>query len=202
MVPGQVAEGTRGAMRPVARKLHALGLTANAVTVAGFLITVAGAFLLGTQRPLAALLVLVFGTLADSLDGAIARVSGGGTKFGAFLDSILDRLSDAAILGAAILLGFTRNDPLLIWGGLIGLVASLQVSYVRAKAESLGVSATVGLAPREARLSILLAGVAGWALLQTPQLFSAAVLVVAIISTLTLIQRAVFVGRALKNEGR
>lgn len=201
VIPTSVAEGARGGLAPVARRLAALGVTANTVTFLGFALSIAGAALVAASQPLAALAILVVGSLCDTLDGAIARATGGGTKLGAFLDSTFDRLSDGAFFGAAAALG-AATDPLLFWSALAALVASFQVSYVRAKAEQAGINATVGAAPREARLVILLIGLGAWALLGSPGLFTAAVVIVAILATLTLIQRVVLVARALAARER
>jgi len=211
IVPDRLAKSTRGGIAPIARRLHEVGVSANAVTVLGFLMTVAGAALLATGRPGAALLVLLLGTLSDTLDGQIARAAGGGTRFGAFLDSTLDRLSDAALAIAAIQLGaassrtgsiFTSGATAvtLFWGGLLVLVSSFLVSYIRAKAESLGESASVGLAPREARIAIYLVGVAAWAVSGKPQLFAAAVAVVAFLATITVTQRIAHMATALNEK--
>jgi phosphatidylglycerophosphate synthase len=99
---------------------------------------------------------------------------------------------------AVVALGATRGDALLLWGGLVGLVASFLVSYARAKAESLGVSATVGVAPREARLVVFLTGLGLSAVFGSSWLFAAAVVAVALLSTLTLLQRIAHVARALR----
>jgi CDP-diacylglycerol--glycerol-3-phosphate 3-phosphatidyltransferase len=196
-------------MAPIARRLHSLGVSANAVTVVGFLVTVAGAWLLANAHPGAALAVLLLGTLSDTLDGQIARAAGGGTRFGAFLDSTLDRLSDAALAIAAVQLGASMSDPyfvtlgtedILFWGGLVLLVASFLVSYIRAKAESLGEGATVGLAPREARTAIYLIGVAAWAVTGYSQLFAAAVGVAAFLATVTVIQRIAHMATTLDEK--
>ena len=211
IVPDRLAQSTRGGIAPIARRLHSLGVGANAVTVAGFLITVAGAALLAVGQPGAALLVLLLGTLSDTLDGQIARAAGGGTRFGAFLDSTLDRLSDAALATAAVYLGASLFRPgsilptgptayVLFWGGLTLLVASFLVSYIRAKAESLGEGATVGLAPREARIAIYLVGVAAWAVTGKPQLFAATVAVAAFFATVTVIQRIAHMASALDEK--
>ncbi len=200
IVPDRLAKSTRGGFAPIARRLHALGVTANAVTVVGFLVTVAGATLLATGQPGAALLVLLLGTLSDTLDGQIARAAGGGTRFGAFLDSTLDRLSDAALAIAAVYLGTTAVSALSFWGGLLLLVASFLVSYIRAKAESLGEGASVGLAPREARIAIYLTGVAAWAVTGNSQLFAAAVAVAAFVATVTVIQRIAHMASALDDK--
>ncbi|HET9808734.1 MAG TPA: CDP-alcohol phosphatidyltransferase family protein, partial [Candidatus Limnocylindria bacterium] len=207
-MPDRLARTTRGGIAPIARRLHALGVSANAVTVVGFLVTVAGATLLASRQPGAALVVLLLGTLSDALDGQVARAAGGGTRFGAFLDSTLDRLSDAALAIAAVQLGASmldRFDPtlaysaanILFWGGLLLLVASFLVSYIRAKAESLGEGATVGLAPREARIAIYLVGVAAWAVTGNPQLFAAAVALAAFLATVTVLQRIAHMAKAL-----
>jgi len=202
LVPGRVAEGTRLGIAPLARRLSALGVSANAATLAGGALTVLGAALLVAAMPLGALVVLVLGTLADTLDGEIARASGGGTAFGAFLDSTVDRVADAALFGGVVLLAVTMAQPALLWWALVALVASLLVPYVRAKAESLGAAATVGPAPREARIVIVLLGLAGWALLGLFELFAAAVLAVALLASLTLVLRVAAVARQLSAKER
>ena len=201
-MPNVVAEGTRLTLAPVARGLHRFGISANAVTVVGVLVTVAGSALLGAARPLPALVVLLAGALADTLDGQLAKVSGGGTRFGAFLDSTLDRVSDAALAAGAAALGASLGDPVMFWAALGGLVASFLVSYVRAKAESMGTTATVGLMPREARLTILLIGIGVWGVFEVYPLVVAAFAAVALLSVITLFQRIAFVARELNNRNK
>lgn len=211
IVPDRLARTTRGGVAPIARRLHALGVSANSVTVVGFFVTVGGTALLAAGQPAAALLVLLLGTLSDTLDGQVARAAGGGTPFGAFLDSTLDRLSDAALAIAAVYLGASIFDPrsilptgatanVLFWSGLALLVGSFLVSYIRAKAESLGEGASVGLAPREARIAVYLIGVAAWAVTGSPQLFAAAVAVAAFLATITVIQRIAHIATALNEK--
>jgi CDP-diacylglycerol--glycerol-3-phosphate 3-phosphatidyltransferase len=200
LVPARVSASLRGGIAPLARRLHGLGIRANTVTVLGFGLTVVGATLLATAQPAAALAVLLLGTLCDTLDGQIARAAGGGTRFGAFLDSTLDRLSDAALSVAAIQLGATLPDAVLYGDGLILLVASFLVSYIRAKAESLGVGASVGIAPREARIALYLIGVAAWAITGLIWLFAAAVAVAAFLATVTVIQRLIHMADVLHEK--
>ena len=197
VLPKEIADGTRFGLAPIARALHRLGVSANAITLFGLLITLTGCALVALEAPLAALVVLLVGTLSDTLDGELARASGGGTRFGAFLDSTVDRVADAALFGAAASVGATRPDAVLLWAALVGLVASFLVSYVRAKAEAIGTSANVGLAPREARLTILLIGVGAWGVFGALWLFVAAVSLVALLSSITLLQRIAVVSRAL-----
>jgi CDP-diacylglycerol---glycerol-3-phosphate 3-phosphatidyltransferase len=202
VVPDRLAEGARAGIGPLARALAGMGISANAVTVAGGLLSVVGAGLLAAGVPVAALLVLLIGTIADTLDGQIAKASGGGTRLGAFLDSTVDRVADGALFVGAAASGANLGQPLLLWSSLVALVASFLVPYVRAKAESLGVSASVGPAPREARIVIFLIGLAAWALFDLQALFVAAVVALALLSSITFILRVVHVGRQLSIKER
>jgi len=201
-VPDRLAERARAGVGPVARVLAGMGITANAVTVAGGALSIIGAGLLAAGLPLPALLVLLIGTLADTLDGQIAKVSGGGTRLGAFLDSTVDRIADGALFVGAAASGANLGQPLLLWASLVALVASFLVPYVRAKAESLGVSASIGPAPREARIVIFLIGLAAWALFDFQALFVAAVLALALLSSITFVLRVAHVGRQLSIKER
>lgn len=200
VVPDRAARAARGGLAPLGRALARAGVSANAVTALGVVLTLAGAALLAREQPLLALVALLAGSLADTLDGVVARASGGGTRLGAFLDSSVDRIADAAVFAAAVAVGAARADALLFWASLAALVASFLVSYVRAKAESLGAYATVGPAPREARLVIVLAGIAGWALTGLVPIFTTAIVVVAVLAAITLAQRAALVARTLARE--
>ena len=189
VVPDRAARAARTGMGPIARGLRAAGISANAITLLGVALTIAGAALVASDRPLAGLIVLVLGSLADTLDGLVARASGGGTPAGAFLDSTADRVADGAFFAAAAWLAAARADAVLLAAALAALVASFLVSYARAKAESLGLRAAIGPAPREARLVILLVGLAAWAALGLYAVFVAAVLVVAVLASITALQR-------------
>ena len=202
VVPDRVAEGARAGIGPLARVLAGMGISANAVTVTGGVLSVIGAGLLAAGMPLAALLVLLIGTIADTLDGQIAKASGGGTRLGAFLDSTVDRVADGALFVGAAASGANLGQPLLLWSSLVALVASFLVPYVRAKAESLGVSASVGPAPREARIVIFLIGLAAWAIFDLQALFVAAVLALALLSSITFVLRVIHVGRQLSLKER
>ena len=202
VVPDRVAEGARAGIGPLARALAGMGISANAVTIAGGVLSVIGAGLLAAGMPLLALLILLIGTIADTLDGQIAKASGGGTRLGAFLDSTVDRVADGALFVGAAASGANLGQPLLLWASLVALVSSFLVPYVRAKAESLGVNASVGPAPREARIVIFLIGLAAWALFDLQVLFVAAVLALAFLSSITFVLRVVHVGRQLSIKER
>ena len=202
VVPDRLAEGARAGIGPLARALAAMGISANAVTIAGGVLSVIGAGFLAAGMPQPALIVLLIGTLADTLDGQLAKASGGGTRLGAFLDSTVDRVADGALFVGAAAAGANLGQMLLLWSSLIALVASFLVPYVRAKAESLGVSASVGPAPREARIVIFLIGLGAWAVFDLVVLFVAAVLALALLSTITFALRVVHVGRQLSTKER
>ena len=141
---------------PLARSLVRMGATPNALTTFGLLATVVGAGIVVAGHPLSGALVLVFATATDALDGAVARLTGNVTSWGAFYDSVCDRISDIVLFGAAIWL--VRSDPLVFVVALVALAGALLTSYIRAKAESLGYDATVGLMERPERVMILIAG--------------------------------------------
>jgi CDP-diacylglycerol--glycerol-3-phosphate 3-phosphatidyltransferase len=202
VVPDRLAEGARAGIGPLARALAGMGISANAVTIAGGVLSIVGAGFLAAGMPLPALLVLLIGTLADTLDGQLAKATGGGTRLGAFLDSTVDRVADGALFVGAAAAGANLGQPLLLWSSLIALVASFLVPYVRAKAESLGVSASVGPAPREARVVIFLIGLAAWAVLDIEALFVAAIFALAVLATITFVLRVVHVGRQLSTKER
>jgi CDP-diacylglycerol---glycerol-3-phosphate 3-phosphatidyltransferase len=163
LVSPELRTRVRSLATPVATALGRLGLSPNALTVIGFVGTCLAALAAGEQQwTLAGLLVLAFG-IFDLFDGTLARATGQVTTFGAFLDSSLDRAGEAivyiGIAGGAVAGGFEPGAVL----AAAAMAAAFLVSYVRAKAESLGYApgsglAAVGLAPREVRLAILTIG--------------------------------------------
>jgi len=148
-----------GPLAPVARRL---AVNPNAVTVLGFLVSVAAGFVLARDLVLGGVLVLA-GGLFDVMDGVMARTNGRVTEFGAFLDSLLDRYSDAFLfLGVAWYLGSAgdRTGALLSIGSLLGAYG---VSYARARAEGLGKECKTGIMERPERIALLLFGAfTGW----------------------------------------
>ncbi len=197
LIPERYASAARSGLAPIARALGGMGVSASVVTAIGLVLTLVGAILVAGGLPGPALAVLLFSLMADTLDGEIARSRGGGTRWGAFFDSTADRLADGALFAGASWLAAGARDGLLLAASLLALVAAQLVSYVRAKAESLSVRATVGLAPREARSVIFLAGMAAWAVSGVSVLFTAAVAAIAVLATVTVLQRIAVVARAL-----
>ena len=145
---------------PLGRRLARAGVTADAVTVAGTLGAVGGAlaffprgsFFIGT-------LVIWFFVMFDMVDGAVARAGGGSSRFGALLDSTCDRVADAAVFGTLLWWfdGAGHSRPLVL-ACLLCLVLGVLTSYVKARAEGLGMTCNVGFAERTERLIIVLAG--------------------------------------------
>jgi CDP-diacylglycerol--glycerol-3-phosphate 3-phosphatidyltransferase len=120
--------------------------------------------------------MFVIGSLLDILDGALARLSGKGTPFGAFLDSTTDRVSEGFMLGA-IALVFARHDELFAVGAAFAaVIGSFLVSYTRARAEALGLKGDVGIGSRAERVAVITAGLvlAPWGLLPWAIYFLAA----------------------------
>jgi CDP-diacylglycerol---glycerol-3-phosphate 3-phosphatidyltransferase len=183
---------------PVAAIFIRTHLTPNMLTLIGFGISVVGAYLAATQLWIAAGLVVGFGAAFDMFDGALARATGKSSKLGAFLDSVFDRAGEAIVyvglVVAFLRLGDTNGATL----SAAAMAAAFMVSYTRAKSESLGFSpgkgmANVGLAPREVRSVILVVGLLGAAF--DIRILVGAIALIAILATLTTIQRILFVYR-------
>ncbi|MDG4798593.1 phosphatidylinositol phosphate synthase [Micromonospora sp. WMMD1082] len=155
-----VRAGMTRVVEPIARSLLRAGVSPNTVTVAGTLGVLVGALGFGARGHLVAgaLIVTVF-ALTDLLDGTMARMSGGSTRFGAFLDSSMDRVADSAVFGAVAFYLATEGDRAGVAAALICLAAGGLVSYVKARAEGLGMDGNVGIAERTERL--LIVGVGG-----------------------------------------
>jgi CDP-diacylglycerol---glycerol-3-phosphate 3-phosphatidyltransferase len=184
-------------LEPVAGALARTPITPNALTIIGAVGMSAGALaLFPTGHLFAGTMVCTFFVMADMLDGALARVKGTTGVFGAFLDSTLDRVADAAVfsgLAAWFVLG--GHSRLMAGVALFCLVAGALVSYAKARAEGLGLRADVGLAERTERLLIALVA-AGLAGLGVPYVLSAGLWVLAAASAFTFGQRVLAVRRA------
>ncbi len=162
VLPAWVKEGGRAVLAPVVRLAMALHLTPNTITVIGLVITIVAAALVGSGWLLVGAAILTAGSLLDAVDGALARATGGGTAFGGFLDSTLDRAGEAVLyigIGAWLLASAAEPTwPMLAL--MVALAGSFLVSYSHARAQGIGLAANVGLAPRTERLVLVIAGVA------------------------------------------
>lgn len=186
----RVKEAGRAALAPVVRLAVRLHLTANTVTVIGFLIVVAASVLVATGNLLAGAAVLTAGSLLDAVDGALARATGGTTAFGGFLDSTLDRAAEAVLFGgvAAYYLLTSPEPAFPVLLAMVALTGSFLVSYTRARAEGLGLTAEVGLASRVERLVLAIGGI-GLAGIGIEIGLIGALIVVATLSVATTAQR-------------
>ena len=167
---------------PIGRALAHTPLRPNHVTTLGLLLTGLSAVLLGTDRPVVAGWVLVAGGLMDTFDGALARARGTSTAFGAFYDSVTDRLSDGVILAGAA--WWLRGNDRLFGLVLVALVAAQVTSYVRAKAETIDLDCSVGLLERTERAVLLMVGLVFHRWLLEPVLW-----ILAIGGAITVLQR-------------
>jgi archaetidylinositol phosphate synthase len=168
--------------------LAAIGLTPNALTVMGLMVSTGSAWAYLNWRTdriylvIAAALILLSGLL-DAFDGILARRTGKVTRFGGFFDSVADRYSDAVVLGAIVVSGLC--DPL--WG-MAALIGSLMVSYARARSEAAGVEMiAVGFAERAERMILLVAVSLG--AYYRLEVLGYGIIVLALIANLTVLQR-------------
>jgi CDP-diacylglycerol--glycerol-3-phosphate 3-phosphatidyltransferase len=224
LVSPELRQRVRGLAVPVALAFGRIGLTPNALTVIGFIGTAVAAYAAATQAWLVAgVLVIAFG-IFDLFDGALARATGRASKFGAFLDSTLDRTGESLVLaGVAVGCAVAGFIPGVLLAGLAATFAS-GVTYTRAKAESLGLHGEIGIAPRPERLAILAAGLVFAGLLggvvpietlnvctlDCPRsrvddsmgglALAGALVLIAILSAITILQRITYVRRQLDSQ--
>jgi CDP-diacylglycerol--glycerol-3-phosphate 3-phosphatidyltransferase len=176
-------------------------LTPNAISLTGFSLNLVAAGLLVDRLFFLAGIAFIVGSIMDTLDGRYSRMSGKGTQFGAFLDSTLDRLEEGIVLTAVAAYFASRHNPAAVAAVVVAVLASLMVSYTRARAEALGVECKVGLATRPVRVVILSVGLvfAKGASLGHFQLLAPAVYVLAGLSLFTVAQRILHVRRELRS---
>jgi CDP-diacylglycerol--glycerol-3-phosphate 3-phosphatidyltransferase len=150
----------RAALAPLINVLAAAGVTPNSITVAGLLLVIAASLLIWQHFLLAGAIFLAIGAGLDAVDGGLARAQGGGTPFGGFLDSTLDRTGEAIVYVGIVAYWLEASAqpfvPVMV--AVLALSGSFLVSYSRARAEAAGFAASNGLAPRTERLLILVAG--------------------------------------------
>jgi CDP-diacylglycerol--glycerol-3-phosphate 3-phosphatidyltransferase len=191
-MPSDQLEGSR--QRPqTAREYQAVmtnrliesRLTPNAISLTGFALCLLAAVLVWQDHYILGGIAFVVGSVCDTLDGRFARVSGKGSPFGAFLDSTLDRVEEGVVLTAVAANFSAGGDDFAVAAVVVAVLASLMVSYTRARAEALGVECKVGIADRAVRVVILSAGL----LLADLELLKPAVYVLAGLSVITVGQR-------------
>jgi CDP-diacylglycerol--glycerol-3-phosphate 3-phosphatidyltransferase len=176
-------------VKPLGNGLRRTGLTPDHLTVVGLLVGVGAAVAIGSGRLRLGLLLVILAALPDLLDGALAKASGAASQRGAFFDSTIDRITDALLLGGVTwYIASTESAHMTLLPFSIAAVSGL-VSYMRAKAESLGLEAKGGLMERAERIVLLCVGLLFGSLL-VPVLWSMLVL-----TSITAVQRFVKVWR-------
>ncbi|HEX8086195.1 MAG TPA: CDP-alcohol phosphatidyltransferase family protein [Solirubrobacteraceae bacterium] len=175
-------------------------LTPNAISLTGLALNVVAAVLVYNDEYFLGGIAFIVGSVMDTLDGRYSRMSGKGTQFGAFLDSTLDRVSEGIVLSAVAAQFAESGDDFAVAATVVAVLASVMVSYTRARAEALGVTGDVGIAPRAVRVVILSAGLlfAKGASLGDFELLEPAVYVLAVLSIVTVFQRIFHVRSALE----
>jgi CDP-diacylglycerol--glycerol-3-phosphate 3-phosphatidyltransferase len=183
-------------VNPTARFLLRVGVTPNAVTVAGTVGVLIGSYFGALGHLVWGTWIVTASALTDVLDGTMARMRGKSGNFGGLLDSSMDRIADAAVFGAVVFYLHHQGNP---YGGMVAAIVCLAagqvVSYVKARAQSLGLNADVGIAERLERLIIVgiggLLGSAGldWGL-------PAALWFLAVLSVVTIFQRLIHAARS------
>jgi CDP-diacylglycerol---glycerol-3-phosphate 3-phosphatidyltransferase len=148
-------EAFRQLIRPLARVLSAIRVRPDALTVAGWVLSVCAATLFALGYTKTAGAVMLFAGLFDALDGAVARESNLMSSFGAFLDSTLDRLSESAIFVGIMFFYASSSRPYEALLAGVAMTFSLMTSYTRARAEGLGFECEVGLLERAGRVVLL-----------------------------------------------
>jgi len=189
LVSSKLKKRFEGWIEGKVRPLASLGITPNALSMMGLAASFVSAWCYVNWRsnaymlPLAGVFILVSGFI-DAIDGVLARATGQASAFGGFLDSVLDRYSDAVVLSAIVYAGLCYAA----WG-LAAIVGSLMVSYARARAEAAGVNmAAVGLAERAERMIFL--ALATFASYYNVSILGWGIVILAVLAQITVLQRA------------
>lgn len=196
LLPDWIKNGYLRLIDPVATWLVKRGVHPNTLTVVGTLCTVVGGIIYATGHIRTGGTFLGITALFDVLDGTVARRSNKSSTFGAFLDSTLDRLADGFVLGGiAVFYATSRihgSVPLLVTA-LLGLVGAFLTSYTRARAESLGLDAKVGLLQRPERVVLLSAPQALFGLVLDGWVLAIIIVILSVTAWVTVIQRVAYV---------
>ena len=222
LIPAAIEISFKRLLEPLAKWLGARNTNPNWLTTLGFLLSVFSAYEIARGRLVAGGVLVLIGGLFDTIDGAVARKTGRVTRFGAVYDSTIDRYSEVAVFFGLgfFLIGhqfyFTSVAAVFAVGG------SIMVSYIRARAEALGFKANVGLARRQERVVILgfgllfnifdnwfekvfapvITDIFGSEFVHPPFALAAAVVLLAILTNVTAIERLYYVYKQFKEENK
>ena len=205
LIPQPVEQGFRAVVRPAVDGLIRTGVRPNTLTTIGTILVLVSALAYGLGHIRTGGLLLLLSGVVDTLDGAVARANQMVTKFGAFYDSTLDRVGDGAtFMGIAMYLLQAPDVAYRQWAVaacMVAIIASLIVSYARARAEGLGLDCSVGIAQRAERIVGL--GVTSVVVGAGPQalVLEGVVALLAVASIITVIQRFVYVYQVTEGTG-
>lgn len=160
MIQNRLKAPVTAIISPIAKALLRIGVTPDAVTIFGALgSTCAAVYFFSRGDFFVGTLVITFFVLSDLFDGTMARLSKtGSTRWGALIDSTLDRVTDAAIFSGILLYAYSTQKDVLALMALLSLITGALIPYIRARAEGLGISCSVGIAERAERLIVVLVG--------------------------------------------
>jgi len=184
---------------PIIALLNTLGLSPNIVTIIGLLINIAAAFFIAKGMFITAGILVLFAGIFDMLDGALARKMGKKTKFGGFLDSTTDRLSEGALYLGLLVYYLNTGDKNMAIISYLVMFLSFLISYIRARAGGLNIDCEEGILTRPERVAILILG------LLLSRLFNSiffALIIIGIGSLVTVIQRFIIVYTRAKQPGK
>lgn len=169
---------------PIANAIGKTGITPDALSMIGLIIGIGSGILLGYGLFFYAFLALLVASIADAIDGAIARAKNIASVRGAFLDSTMDRFVDGVIFGGLIIYYAQLDDVLMVGVTLTALIGALTTSYTAARAQSLGVSKYVGPMSRFHRVVLILLGTL------VPQILSYCIMILAVLGVVTALNRS------------
>jgi CDP-diacylglycerol--glycerol-3-phosphate 3-phosphatidyltransferase len=192
LMPQKLPKGVQDA---IGKSVGSLGITPNMISVFGFFGNLAAAWFITRGDLLTAGVIYLFFSALDLVDGAVARATGQVTEYGAVLDAILDRASECIVIAACGWYFAERGQDWQTAAAFVGLFGSVAVSYMRARAEVVGLSMRDGLFRRQERVALL-----GLGLLFS--LLTPAVVILAALSNVTALQRFWTITRALRAQDR
>ena len=193
--------GFRGAVQPLALGLARAGIQANWLTYLGFVLNVVVAVLVSQGWFAVGGAMFLIVNALDFLDGAVARAAGTAGAFGAFLDSVLDRYSEAVVFVGLIVWYSRVDDMLALTATALAMAGSFMVSYCRARAEGLGLDCEVGLLQRPERIVVLGIGLM-LADVAHPMVLVAVLVILAVMTNFTTAQRMRHVARLFEERAR
>jgi CDP-diacylglycerol---glycerol-3-phosphate 3-phosphatidyltransferase len=191
-VRAPIGGGVRREM--VRNRLIESRLTPNAISITGLILNAVAAVLVWQELYIVGGIAFIVGSVCDTMDGRYSRMSGKGSQFGAFLDSTLDRIEEGIVLTAVAAVFAAHHNEFAAAATVVAVLASLMVSYTRARAEALGVECKVGIASRAVRVVILSIGI----LFADLGLLAPSVYVLAGLGTITVLQRIFHVRSELR----